>query len=197
MVKLKEIDFLEFERDVYKHYVKLFAEEERQPLKILKKLYDEDNLKFVKIMDKEINVGFLIYVTTKNNPYIWLDYFAIYKEFQNKKYGTEAIQVLKPFLKNYDGIYGEIEKLGCGETEEENRIREKRLKFWQNLGFELLNIDLYLFDVVYSSCVLRLNDVKRENREILNYGFLLYEAVMGKTKIEKNCFIIEENNLKR
>lgn len=191
MVNLKEIDFIEFKRDVYNNYAKLFAEEERQPLKILKKLFEKGNLKFVKIMDEEINVGFLIYVETIHNPYIWLDYFAIYKEYQNQKYGTKAVQVFKTFFKDYGGIYGEIEKLGCGKTEEENNIREKRLKFWENLGFELLNIDLYLFDVIYSSCVLKFKDRKRENEEILNYGFKLYETVMGKEEIEKNCFVIK------
>lgn len=191
MVELKEIDFVEFERDVCKQYEELFPEEERQPLLLLKRLFEEGTIKFVKIMDEEINVGFLIYATTLNNPYVWLDYFAIYKEFQNKQYGTKAIKVFKNFFKGFDGIYGEIEKVGLGETEEENRIREKRLNFWENLGFELLNIDMNLFDVVFSSCVLKLNDIKRENSEILKYGFGLYEAVMGKVEIEKNCFVIE------
>lgn len=190
-MELKEIDFGEFEKDVYQYYVELFAEEERQPLPLLKKLFEEGTLKFVKIMDEEKNVGFLIYVTTLNNPYVWLDYFAIYKEFQNKQYGTEAIKIFKTFFKEYDGIYGEIETLGYGETEEENKIREKRLSFWKNLGFELLNIDMNLFEVVYSACVLTFNDVKRENKEIVDYGFGLYEVVMGKEEIEKRCFVIE------
>lgn len=192
MVYLKEINDKEFESDVFNYYVELFNEDERQPLKILKKLYEEGTLKFVKIMDNEANVGFLIYITTLNNPYVWLDYFAIYKEYQNKKYGTEAIKVFKSFFQNYDDIYGEIEKVGLGKTEEDNKMREKRLKFWLNLGFELLNINLNLFDVAYSSCVLKLNDKKRENKEIVKYGFKLYEAAMGKEKIEKKCFIIEE-----
>ncbi len=190
-MKLKEIDFFEFQKDVYKHYIELFPKGERQPVSLLQKLFLEGTIKFVKIKDKEIDVGFLIYVTTLNNPYVWLDYFAIYKEFQNKRYGTEAIKVFKTFFKEYDGIYGEIETLGYGETEEENKIRERRLSFWKNLGFELLNIDMNLFGVIYSSCVLKLKAVKRENNEIIKYGFQLYEAVMGKNSIEKNCFVIE------
>lgn len=189
---LKEIDDKEFERDVYKYYVELFAEDERQPLELLKKLFEEGNLKFVKIMDNEVNVGFFIYVTTRDNPYVWLSYFAIYKEFQNKKYGMNATKRFKNFFSNYDGIYGEIEKLGLGENEEENRIREKRFNFWYNLGFELLNIDSLLYGVVYSSCALKLKEnVKTSNREILDYGFKLYEAVMGKESVKKNCFILD------
>jgi len=191
MVSLKEIEFKEFQSDILKYYEELFPKDERQPLPLLQKLYQEGVLKFVKIINDAITVGFLIYVTMPNNPYVWLSYFAIYKEFQNKKYGTEAIKVFQDFFEEYDGIYGEIESIGFGDTEEENRIREKRLKFWQNLGFQLLNIDMRLFDVVYSACVLKFNDVKRNSEEILKYGFMLYEAVMGKDEIEKNCFVIE------
>lgn len=191
MVNVKEIDFVEFDEDIYKHYEELFTKEERQPLELLKKLYKKGILKFVKIKNESIDVGFLIYVTVKNNPYIWLDYFAIYKEFQNKKYGTEAICLFKDYFMKYDGIYGEVEKIGNSICEEENCIRKRRVKFWTSLGFELLHIDASLFGVVYSTCVLKLNNVERENTKILEYGFQLYEAVMGKEEVYKNCFVLE------
>ncbi len=187
MVSLKEIEFNEFKSDIFKYYKELFPKDERQPLSLLQKLFQSGFLKFVKIVDETITVGFLIYVTMPNNPYVYLDYFAIYKEFQNKKYGTEAIKIFKDFFKNYDGIYGEIESVGFGNTEEENKVRERRLRFWQNLGFELLNIDMNLFDVIYSACVLKLKNVERQSEEILRYGFMLYEVIMGKDEIEKNC----------
>lgn len=192
MLQLTEIDYKEFKNTIYKYYEELFEKEERQPLHILKKLYEKGILKFVKIVDQDINVGFLIYATTSDNPYVWLDYFAIFKEYQNKKYGTEAIKIFKNYFKGYDGIYGEIEALGLGKNDSENKIREKRFKFWKNLGFELLNIDMNLFGVIYSACVLKLTDINRQNKDILNYGFHLYEAVMGKKEIEKKCFIVEK-----
>lgn len=60
---------------------------------------------------------------------VLLDYFAIYKEYQNKKYGTKAIEIFKSFFQAYDGVYGEIEKNGLGKNAEENKIREKRIQF--------------------------------------------------------------------
>ncbi len=191
MVRLKQIGFVEFEDDIYKHYKELFPKEERQPLELLKKLYEKGILKFVKIKQESLDVGFLIYVTVKKNPYVWLDYFAIYKEFQNKKYGTEAICLFKEYFTKYDGIYGEVEKIGNSIHEEENCIRKKRMKFWTSLGFELLHIDASLFGVVYSTCVLKLKYTKRENKKILEYGFQLYEAVMGKEAVANHCFLLE------
>lgn len=181
MLNIIEVDFLEFKEKLYSYYVELFPEDERQPLSLLEKLYTEGIIKFVKISDEEINVGFLIYVTTKNNPYVWLSYFAIFKEYQNKKYGTKAINLLKEHLNNYDGIYGENEK--------ENQIRANRSKFWTNLGFEIMDIDVELYGVIYSPCVLKLNDSKISNQDIVNYGMMLYKATLGEELFNKTCFI--------
>lgn len=192
MIKLKEIDYSEFLKSVNSYYEELFDYDERQPLSLLEELFNKGIIKFIKIMDKDINVGFIVYASTLNNPYVWLEYFAIYKEYQNKQYGTMAIQEFKKFFNGYEGIYGEIEKLGNGKTEEENLVREKRLKFWENLGFKLVDIDLDLFDVLYSPCILSLKDTRRKDEELVNYGFMLYEAVLGKEEVNKHCFIVKD-----
>ncbi len=44
-----------------------------------------------------------------NYPF-YLDYFAIFKEFQNMGYGTKAVQTLIKNVVHNDGIIGEIEK---------------------------------------------------------------------------------------
>ena len=69
---------------------------------------------------------------------------------------------------------------------------EKRLKFWENLGFKLIDIDLDLFDVLYSPCILSLKDTRRKDEELVNYGFMLYEAVLGKEEVNKHCFIVKD-----
>lgn len=190
-MELLNISFQEFKSDVYNYYIDLFPEDERQPLNLLQKLFQKGILKIVKIMEDKVNIGFLIYVTEKDNPYIWLDYFAIYPKYQNKKYGTKAIQIFKNYFNNYDGIYGEIEKPDY--SEKEKNIKLRRLNFWNNLGFILLGIDINLWGVVYSSCVLEINNKsKRSNEERLKYSFSLYEEVMGKKLVKKNCFILKK-----
>lgn len=189
MLNLIDIDFLEFKEEFNVYYEELFPKDERIPLEFLENFYANGIVKFVKIVSQNINVGFLIYVTTKDNPYVWLSYFAIFKEYQNKKYGTKAINLLKEHLKNYDGIYGEIEKIDEGKTEEERKIRNKRSKFWLNLGFEIMDIDVELYGVIYSTCVLKLNNNKLSDQEIVNYGMKLYKATLGEELFNKTCFI--------
>ena len=198
MIKLREINYETFKKDVYQEYTKLFPKNERQTKRKLKKAYNQGILKFIQIFNDDTKIGFLIYICLENNPYIWLDYFAIYHEYQNQKYGTKAIQAFKKYFSSYDGIYGEIESLGAGETEEENQIRAKRIKFWETLGFEILNIDVILFGVKYSTCALKLKKTSQKNIDIVHYGFSLYKALLGSKHIQENCFILlntkEERN---
>lgn len=196
MVSLVEIDFDEFKREIYPHYLELFPEDERKPLTIIKTLYEKGLNKIVKIVDNETTVGFLIYNTVKNNKYILLDYFAIFREYQNKQYGSKAIKLFKDFFTDYNGIYGEVEKQGCGSDEKENIIREKRIKFWKKLGFELLNVDLELFEVLYSPCILKLKDIELNEDEIMKSAFEIYIAIHGKEKTKKKCKIIKGSYIK-
>ncbi len=192
MIKLEEVDYKFFKDNIYEYYVELFPEDERQPLKLLEKLFQENILKFMTIMKDNISVGFIIYVTIKDNPYVWLDYFAIYKQFQNKSLGSNAIKRLKKYFNDKSGIYGEIEKIGKGNTEEENNTRLKRAKFWESLGFEFLDYDLDLYDVLYTPCVLKLDNSKYSDKEILEYGFSIYKQVQGEENLKKHCFVIEK-----
>lgn len=192
MINLKEIDYREFEKSVYIHYVEAFPRIERQSKKTLKKLYKENIIKFIKIRDETVDVGFMICAVCEGNPYVWLDYFAIYKEFQGQNYGTKGALLLKDFFSDYDGIYGEFEKEGLGRDKKENENRTRRAHFWKNVGFELLDIDLYLYGVVYSSCVLKNSKKNISNEQIVEYGFQLYKAVMGEDNVIKNCRRLKE-----
>ncbi len=191
MLELISITYKQFKQEIYYHYLELFPKDERKTLKDLEKQYKDNILKFAKIVNHN-TIGFLIYETIENNPLVLLDYFAIFPEYQNQKYGSKAIEVFKTFFATYDGIYGEIEKNGLGKNEEENQIRARRINFWQNLGFVLLETDLELYKVIYSPCILKLKNISYSEEEIINYAFQIYNALFGEKKIEKNCRILKK-----
>lgn len=193
MLKLVQIDFKEFKKEIYPHYLELFPKSERKSLKNIETPYLKGITKLVKIVDDNTNVGFLIYNTLDSNKYVQLDYFAIFKDFQNKQYGSKAIKLFKDFFNNYNGIYGEIEKAGLGIDENENKIREKRIKFWESLGFELFDFDLELFKVIYSPCILKIKDIELNSDEVMESAFEIYNALLGEEKIKKNCRVIKDS----
>lgn len=192
MLNLVAISYKDFKKEIYQYYLELFPKDERKTLRDLKLEYKKGILKFVKIIDENTTVGFLIYETLENNPLILLDYFAIYPEYQNKKYGTKAIEVFKTFFSNYDGVYGEVEKKGLGENDLENEKRARRIKFWESLGFRFIDIDLELFGVVYSPCILNIKDITYSDEKITKYAFSLYNALLGEKRIKKHCRVLKK-----
>lgn len=187
MLKVEPIDLKEFKKNLYSYYIELFPEEERQPIKILKKLYKKGMEKILKIVDGDATVGFLIYDVLEDNPYVWLAYFAVLPEYQNQKYGSKTIPLLKEFFRDYECIYGEVEKRGMGIDESENEKRDRRVKFYQKLGFTFLeDCDISLWDVVYTPCLLEIKKMNRDKKEIMKNAFELYGEILGEKEVKKH-----------
>ena len=192
-MELININFKEFREDVYQKYIEIFPEEERKTLETIERNYNKNITRFIKIAEENKLIGFFIMNSIENNRYMQLDYFAILPEYQNKGYGTKAIKELKKVVLNYDTIFVEIEKLGCGANKVENKIREKRAKFYDRLEFNKLNVDLKWFNSLFLSIYyLKLNEnLTYDEEEILNNIFELYYKVHGKKKVDENCEIIK------
>lgn len=187
-MNLININIKEFEKELYSYYVEIFPEEERKPLEILQGCYQKGYTKFIKIVNDDNIVGFMILNRVKENGYVILDYFAILSPYRNKGFGTKAMELLIEKEKENAGIFVEIEKLGLGKDKTENLLREKRKRFYEKFGFQKLNFDLLLFDVLYMPYLFSNNDRDEEIviKEILN----IYEVILGKERIEQNCEII-------
>ncbi len=192
-MELININFKEFREDVYQKYIQIFPEEERKTLETIERNYNKNITRFIKIAEENKLIGFFIMNSIENNRYMQLDYFAILPEYQNKGYGTKAIKELKKVVLNYDTIFVEIEKLGCGANKVENKIREKRAKFYDRLEFNKLNVDLKWFNSLFLSIYyLKLNEnLTYDEEEILNNIFEIYYKVHGKKKVDENCEIIK------
>lgn len=192
-MELININFKEFREDVYQKYIEIFPEEERKTLETIERNYNKNITRFIKIAEENKLIGFFIMNSIENDRYMQLDYFAILPEYQNKGYGTKAIKELKKVVPNYDAIFVEIEKLGCGANKAENEIREKRAKFYERLELNKLNVDLKWFNSLFLSIYyLKLNDnLTYDEKEILNNIFEIYYKVHGKKKVDENCEIIK------
>lgn len=188
-INLIYIDINEFKEKIYPYYLEIFPKEERKPIELIEKCYQNGYTKIIKIVSEEILVGFMLLNRVKENGYVILDYFAIFPEFQEKGFGTKALQLLIEQEKNKNGIFIEIEKTGLGKDEKENQLRKRRQQFYEKLGFKRLNFDLLLFDVIYEPYLFSNVDMKEEvtSKEIFN----IYEMILGKERMEQNCKMIK------
>ncbi len=185
MIDVIEITINEFEKNFYDKYEKLFPEDEQRDWEKIKNTYNKGIEKFYKIQLDNINIGFFMLEKLNDNYPFYLDYFAIFKEFQNMGYGTKAVQTLIKNVVHKDGIIGEIEK-----ESESNPVTIRRLEFYNRLGFYKIDSEYLLYDVLYTPiCSIPKNYI--EKKKIDNIFFEYYKVNCGENDVRTKCKIIK------
>ena len=77
-----KITIEEFTNTIYDRYIKLFPEDEQRDFQNIEKNYNLGIENFYKIVEDNKTIGFFLLERIKDYPY-YLDYFAIYEEYQN------------------------------------------------------------------------------------------------------------------
>ena len=182
MITVIEIPIEEFKKDIYNRYTKLFPKDEQREWKKIEKTYSNGIEHFYKIVIDNINIGFIILEKINNNPY-YIDYFAIYEEYQNKGYGTSAIKYLIDNIIMDKGLIAEIEKV-----KEDDLQTINRLNFYKNIGFKEVGSEYLLYNVCYEP-IAYLNNI---DKTLVDKSFFEYYITnVGKEDLEKNCKIIK------
>lgn len=188
-IELKEIDLNEFEKNIYSYYEEIFPDDERKPLSIIRKSYENGYTQILEISNDNVPVGFMMMNRIEHDGFTILDYLAIFKEYRNKGYGTKAVELLKEMNKNTKGLFVEVDKVGLGIDDAENLIREKRKNFYESLGFKKLNYDLLLFDVTYMPYLY--SNFETDEKIVIEKIIEIYNITVGKRRINKNCKFIK------
>ena len=184
MLELIEITIEEFKNKIYEEYTKLFPEEEQRSWKKIKLAYENGIEKFYKITVDETIVGFFMLEKIENHPY-YIDYFGIFKNYQNKGYGTKAIEKILSQIVNEDGLYIEIEK-----EDENDNLTIKRAQFYKKLGFKKIDSEYLLYKVLFTPYIYTKTE-KIEKNEIDKIMFDYYKMNCGEDEVKKNCKIIK------
>lgn len=190
-MRLEKIGEEEFRKVVYPEYKKLFLREERKPYILISRSIKHKMTNVIKIVEKDNFIGFFIVNSLEGNKYMILDYFAILPEYQNQGYGSKALELLRKQNENYNGIFIEIEKCGMGLNEEENKIREKRSKFYEKVGFHKLNFDIDMYNVTYSTLILPCTKDKFLEEEVLENIFEIYIAISGENRVKRHFRVVK------
>ena len=183
MIEILEIDIEEFENKIYERYTKLFPKEEQRSWRKIKDTYNSGKEKFYKIVLDNVIIGFFMLENNKKDYPYYLDYFAIFEEYQNKGYGTKAIKKLLLEIIDNRGLCIEIEK------EEDNApITIKRAEFYKKLGFKRISSEFLLYNVSYTPYVYNFTCEKEIVDKIM---FDYYKLNCGEDAVKINCRIIK------
>lgn len=145
MIDILEIKIEEFKDNIYNKYIKLFPEDEQRKWIKIETTYSKGIEKFYKIVLNNKTIGFFMLEKLNDNYPFYLDYFAIFKEYQNLGYGTLAVQLLLYKIVINNGLIAEIEKENV-----KNPITIKRFKFYEKLGFKKIESEYLLYNVFYT-----------------------------------------------
>ena len=183
MIGILEIGIEEFEDKIYERYTKLFPEEEQRNWNKIRDTYNKGLEKFYKIVSNNSIIGFFMLENNEKDYPYYLDYFAIFEEYQNKGYGTKAIKKLLSESIDNKGLCIEIEK-----EEEDEPLTIKRANFYKKLGFEKINSEYLLYNVLYTPYVY---NYTREKEIVDKIMFAYYKLNCGEDAVKTNCKIVK------
>ena len=185
MVNVIEITIKEFKNNIYNKYIELFPDEEQRDWSKIETSINNGVEKLYKITCDKAIVGFIMLEKINDEYPFYLDYFAIYKEYQNRGYGTEAIKVLLSKIIKNNILIAEIEK-EC----KENPITSKRFEFYKRLGFKKIESEYLLYNVYYNPIVY--GESKNIDKDKYDRVFFDYYVInCGEFEVKRYCSIVK------
>ena len=55
----------------------------------------------------------------------------------------------------------------------------------------MLDVDLCLFDVVYTACIYKITDKELDIDDVIDSAFEIYIALLGEKKVKNKCKVIK------
>lgn len=133
MIIVEEVNIKDF-KTIYNDMTVQFPETEMKSYKKFLNLLGLESYKLFAAYSDGVPIGYSLINIDPKNKVLWLDYIAIFKNFQSKGYGKEVFCALKKKFSNFKGIYLEVEK-----ADEKNPDTKRRIKFYEKLGAQKLS----------------------------------------------------------
>lgn len=164
-----------------------FPSNERQPLPVVKRRIEEEkSVLYAGLLNGEVICMALLW-NFKNMEFVLLDYFAVKKEYRNRKTGTAFFRFLSETVNDLNKyMIMEVEDyLSGGNTEE----RKRRINFYIRNGAYILNDTPYILpsldNTLPTEMLLMISPEYKSNRMeqkyVSNLIAGLYTELYGKT----------------
>ena len=185
MIDVRKINIEEFENKIYDRYIQLFSKEEQRDWKTIKVAYQNGIEEFYGIYDENSLIGFFMIERINDYPY-YLDYFAIFNEYQSKGYGSLSIKKLLEDVIKEDGLIGEVEKVT-----ETDPITVRRWKFYEKLGFKKFDDVEFLYTVLFDLIIYPYN-YNITGLRVAEILYDYYKINIGEEETKRICKIVNK-----
>ena len=148
-------------RQIYRVHVKRdFPRSERRPFTSIRSLRRAGRYDTWGVFEGDALLAYAFLWRTAEGNCALLDYLAVCPEGRGQGLGTQALELLKARYGPACTLLAEAEAPEPGISPEEDRVRRRRLAFYQRAGFRLMTYQADIFHVRYAmlvwseSCVL-------------------------------------------
>ncbi len=178
-------------RAVYQTYmVKDFPKAELPPLRILEERVERGIYDCLGLYEDGQMKAYGHLVRNRPSGYLLLDFLAVCPEVRGGGYGSHFLQQLKAYYCGENGILLECESERAAGNEEEWRVRQRRIHFYQKNGCRVTRTKEILFGVEFDILYLPLREqVCQADREMTG----IYNLVLGVEGREKHVKIWNRN----
>lgn len=119
-----------------------FLEEELKSEDQVRKLFTSGSYKIILLKSGSDLLGFVCLLEIEPTNIMWIDYIVICESYRSKGIGSIFMKLLIEKLKNFDGIFFEVEM--PDSADESTRQKQlNRIKFYEKFGAQLI-LDQYL-----------------------------------------------------
>lgn len=135
--------YLKYLNEINDLYIEAFPKAERKPMDQIIKVCQNGYGRIIPILMDEKFVGMFITLDSDGDNTLLIDYFAIKSDYRGLSLGSKAIELLNE-MENKTII---IEIEPCVNEASNLLQRQKRKKFYENLGFRQTDINISWFGV--------------------------------------------------
>lgn len=179
--------FISNEKDfnnIYNDMLNQFPKCELKTFDFFLKLLNSSNYKCELFKINNQNIGYVSYYLS---DFIWVDYLAVFKNFQSKGFGTQILNHLFNKYKKLNGAYFEVEL-----QNEKDINTQKRMQFYKqkikcvetHIKYFLPNdFELYEMKLLYKPLYLKLLDNQTILKNIEETFSVLYSNITNVDKI--------------
>lgn len=159
-----------------------FPSNELKPFSMIEKLMNSGCYECCGFYEKENDelCAYAFMMADTDTNMLLLDYFAVCEEVRERGYGSIVIELLKEDYTKWDGMIFEVEDDDTADTEEEKKIRQRRIAFYERNGVVMTKQKSSAFGVDFKLMSLGLGREIKED----NVGYLL-SAIYRKMLPEK------------
>lgn len=179
LLTVKSLDLAEVKAIYDTHMRDTFPPSELRPYKSIKALTNSGNYFCYGLYDEDSLQAYAFFSRAKNRTYCLLDYYAVIESLRGSGIGSQFFPLLREKLQHMDGILLEVESVESTENEEEQAIRQRRIRFYQRNGCVMTGVKCHLYGVDYRIMAMPAAKPVPEDRSILSELESIYHVMFN------------------